>query len=794
MASQSHCEHCHEKIIIPVFLSDEESDIVFCCEGCKTVYEILQEKNLTDYYRLREQTAQTNPTAVKISGQKYKYLDDPEFKQKYTIISNQTLQITFYLENIHCLACLWLIEKLPEINHEVLNSKLNMSKSTVDITLLEDAKISQIAQQLESLGYPPHPIMEEKELKEHKIKEDHKDLIRIAIAFFSTGNIMLMAFAVYAGATGHIEKYFNWISLFLFFPIIFYCAIPFYRNAFSSLKNKLISIDLPIVIALLFGGTFSLFSVLNDDTHIYFDSLSMLIFLLLTSRFLLKKSQQKGLEASELSNFFTHLIAYKVEDDQTLKEVNAKFLLPNDIIYIYPGDTIPADAQVIQGTSKVNNSLLTGEVIPQPIQAGEYIFSGTINLDQELTAKVIHTGQDSKLGQILSAVEHGWNQKTKIVSLTDQIAKYFVLGVFLLSFFVFSYFIFQGRIEDAFIRTLTLVIITCPCALGLTTPLTLTISLAKLAKKGIIIKNELVLEMTNKIKNIIFDKTGTLTHGKFQVIKWESLDRSNYFNVIYQLESKSQHPIAKSITDYLKAYYLDEIKQSLELTHYTETPGIGPSGTVHNDFYELKQIKAEINSNTLIGLYKNQMLVTKIHLSDSLKPDAYNIIKKLKNLNYNIYLLSGDNKLSVQKVASDLEILPQNTFYEQSPQDKQEFIKKTPNSMMLGDGANDAIALSFADIGVAIHGSVDISLRASSVFMATKDLQNILRLLISGKETLHIIKRNLIFSLLYNSLGLILAIQGYIDPLAAAIIMPLSSFTVLASTLIGTKKLRQNLS
>ncbi|MFT6630824.1 MAG: Cu2+-exporting ATPase/Cu+-exporting ATPase [Bacteriovoracaceae bacterium] len=788
MSHSKLCTHCNEKIIIPVNL-DSNSKLSFCCQGCKTVYEILHDHKLETYYQLREQSEKASFTPISTTQQKFLYLDDKEFLEKYAQSTSSTNTITFYLENIHCLACLWLIEKLSDFIPGVLNSKLNMSKSTVEITARIGTNFSIIAKQLEALGYPPHPIMEDSELKKLQQKEDHKDLIRIAVAFFCTGNIMLLAFSVYAGADGAIRMYFDWLSFFLYLPIFFYAAIPFYKSAWTSIKNKTISIDFPIVLALILGGIFSFHSVYFSLEHIYFDSLTMLVFLLLTSRYILKKSQQKGLASSEISSFFTNIISYKIEKHGKIKEVYSKFLKINDKIIIYPGDTVPVDAVITKGTTNINNSLLTGEIIPLKVTVGEEILSGTINIEQEIEALVIQTASDSKLGQILQAVEKGWNQKTNIITFTDKIAKYFVSTVFIISIIVLIYFISQGRYEDAIIRSLTLIIITCPCALGLTTPLSLTLALAKLAKKGIIVKDELVIEKTNELENIIFDKTGTLTYGKFKVVEWINHHKEPHYNIVYELEKKSSHPIAKSIISFILSQLQNE-PEKLNVFEFEEILGVGPKGIIENSLFEIKAFKGGKRSSTHIGLYKDNELINEVILDDTIKDGAIEELRKIELLGLKTFILSGDNNFVVGEVGKTLGIKNENIFSEKNPNEKLEIIQSIPNSMMLGDGANDAIALSFSNVGVAMHGSVDISLRASSVFMANNDLKNISKLIIISKETIKLIKRNLIFSLSYNVLGCLLAVQGLISPLTAAILMPLSSFTVLISTILGTKKLR----
>lgn len=794
MSDQKNCSHCAEQIIIP-FSSDQFPSQIFCCHGCQTLYEILQENSLGDYYQIRQESGGNEPLqSIKDSYQKYKYLDDNQFIEKHVLETNQTMKMSFYLEGVHCLACLWLLEKLPQINSNILYSELNMSKSTIEITINKNENFSNIAKLIESLGYPPHAIMDGNDISRLRKKEDHKDLIRIVISFFCAGNIMLMAFSIYAGASGAIKEYFDYFSMMLFAPIIFYTAIPFYRNTIGAIKTKTISIDLPIVFALIAGTIFSVHSVLTSNPHVYFDSLAILILLLLLTRFLLKKSQHKGLAAAEISNFFSNIIATKITDSEE-EEVHAKFLKIDDTFLVKAGETIPCDGIIIDGHSSLDTSLMTGEVNPTPVQVNSEVYSGTVNLSQPLKVKVTRTAEDSKLGSILQSVEKGWSARSDITSLADKIAKYFIAIVFVITGSTFYYFYSIGSLEEAIVRSLAIIIITCPCALGLATPLCLSLSLSKLARIGIIAKDASIFERVSRARNILFDKTGTLTYGKFKVQDWRDLSDNSYEDVIFKLESYSKHPIAQSIQIYLtdkwksSSYAYEDPK----LTDIVETPGVGVQGHRNGDLFSLRASSNNENEHTIILLFKNNTEVVQIELADSIRPGALKIIQEIKERQIDPYIVSGDSKGAVLKVGSELTFPRKNTFFAHDPEAKKRLVMALDDSILIGDGANDAIALTHASVGIAVHGSVDISLRAADVFLSNSDLTNITRLLTVSEETLNIIYRNLNFSILYNIVGIYLAINGLVTPLYAAIIMPLSSITVVISSILGNKKLNNAL-
>lgn len=796
MDNHEKCTHCKEKIVVPAVLKTKKEDLLFCCHGCKTVYEILHEKGLKQYYQLRD-NASSLSGPVNISSEKYLYLDNQEFAEKYVKEVSGTKVIKFYLEGIHCVACLWLLEKLPEFIPKVITSQLNMSKSICTVTTSKDIKLSTVAKQFELLGYKPHPVMESSEAEELAKKEDRKMLIKIAVAFACAGNIMLLATSLYAGLEEeNLKEYFRWLNLIISLPVLLYSATPFYQSAWSAVKMKKISIDIPIVFAIFMVTISGVYSLLTGTDHLYFDSITVLVFLLLFARFILKKAQQRGLSSTEISSFFANQVAYKPMDgSDELEAVPAKFLKQHDKVVVPSGENIPADGLVIKGTSNINSSLLTGESIPERVEKGSYVYSGTINLDSPLTVQIMNTAEESRLGKILKSVESGWNTKADIVLFADLIAKYFVYIVFSIATAVAISFALAGNIEAGLTRALTLIIITCPCALGLTTPLALTLTLGRLAKQGIIVKNEQVIEKLTKAENIFLDKTGTLTYGSFQVSKVENLSEkiTNIYEIIYALEARSKHPIAKAICTYIEKKFYSENKviHTIELSNYAEIPGQGVSAIFDNKKFEIKKSsRPHYESLTNIAVYQDGTEIMLISLKDELRDDAVESIKTIKNNNLTPYIISGDNQKTVNEVAQKLKIESEKALGNITPEQKNDFMLKNPRTIMVGDGANDAIALSNAYVSVAVHGSVDISLRVADIYISKTGVSNLTKVIEASHDTLKVIKRNLKFSLVYNLLGATLAIFGFITPLVAAILMPISSLTVLVSTFVSTKKLK----
>lgn len=779
------CVHCDEEILVPVYSSnDSQHSEPFCCNGCLTVFNVLHMKGLEQYYEIKNQSQIfKRRSPVDSKNQKYTYMDGADFTGEYSYLNlNSSRTIEFYLEGIHCLACLWLIEKLPEYLSDVEISRLDMNKSVATISLTKDGLFSNVARELNNLGYKPHPLKRNQSSRELKTREERKMLLKIGIAGAGAGNIMLYAVSLYAGADGSYATAFNALTVAFALPVLFYSATPFYFNAWNAIKNKTLSIDIPISMALLMGALFGIYNLIIGVTENYFDSLTALVFLLLLSRYFLNKIQENGLSATDLNFFYEGESILKKEGEHFI-EIHPQYLRVNDIIKIAVNEMIPADGLILEGQTLINSSLLTGESVPEKAGVNDEVFSGTINLSHEIIIRVDQTREDSRLGKILKQVESGWINKSAIVDLTNQISKYFVAAVFALAIALVLYFISTGHMAIGIERALTLLIVTCPCALALATPLTLTRTLSRAGKQGIIIKNNEVIEKLSKIKTVFLDKTGTLTYGNLKVETFSEVEVSKLplNEIIVSLEKNSMHPVAIALKEFAR-----ESGDSLihEVDDYQEIGGIGVSGKINGHFYEIKKGK----------IFEDQVIVAQFELLDKVRPDSKNAITHLHAAGLEVFMISGDQQKIAEEIASQVGLSKSSIFFETSPEEKLAKIENNPQALMIGDGANDAMALSRANVSVAVLGSLDISLRAADIFLTTPGISNVPKLIIISRETMKVIYRNLGLSLMYNLLSVYAAFAGMISPLVAAIIMPLSSLTVLASTTIGTKKLNELLS
>lgn len=770
------CLHCGNPTPI-------QSRSSFCCLGCETVYHWIHNQNLNKFYEIKTKDRFIRkPTPVSELSEKYSFLDKPEFLELYSWEVPEGREMEFYLEGVHCSACVWISEKVPDLVENVVGVRLNLGTSIASVRILKSGSFASVAERFQQMGYHPHPI-KRNEKNPIQQKENRMNLIRIGIAGTSAGNIMLLAVSLYGGAEGELAESFKWLSFVLFLPVLLFSAVPFYKSAWNSVKARVLSIDIPVVFGILLGSVVSIINLFTLDHRIYFDSLSALVFLLLSTRHLLKKSQQAAFNASSFLHFVTRSSVRKWDPaQQTFYEVRQDMLEVGDRIQVLPGECFPVDGLVKEGSTVINSSLLSGETQPEEKSVGSIVFAGTVNLDAPVTIEVTQSGVKTRLGRILDSIENLLTQKASITVFADRVSRYFVGAVILLSFITFLVGVHQNWIENLN-RALAVAIVTCPCTFAFITPWVLSRAIGKLAQKGILVKGPQVLEKLTQIQSVYLDKTGTLTTGELKISHWDIPE--NLSAEIMAVESRSSHPIAKAIVNELHPKLGSQI---LKADPIKETAGQGIRGLVQGHWIELKRSEKS-TQNTEISAFKDGNYVGCIAFSDQLKPGSKKAIQLFRKLHLEPKLLSGDQESVVSRVAQELGI--KEWISEVSPEKKAEVLQKNPYSMMIGDGANDALALAQAYIGVAVHSGIEISLKAADIYMTHPDIQSVYQVMIIAQETLKIAKRNLWLSLIYNGVAAGFALAGKIDPLFAAVLMPSSALTVFLSSIVATPKSRK---
>lgn len=772
---QTTCRHCGA-----LFTGSSHEE--FCCRGCDSVFTLLQSKGLGHYYDLQSNRDLACPIPAKVSNENYGYCDDPYFIQE---MSCNSRTMSFYLEGLHCTACLWLLEKTPELLKDCTSVQVRMSDSIVEVTRKPDGSFANIAKHFDRFGYTPHVVKQgSSEALTLKDKENRRDLIRIGVAGACTGNIMILAVSLYAGADGIMASQFRWISALIAAPVLIYCAWPFYKSTFNSFRNRHLNIDVPIVAAIVSGILISFWGLFSGAETLFFDSLSTLIFLLLSSRFLLKKIQQSHLSTSNLTS---HLLLSRAErrtSDGSFETVSSLALKKGDVVRYSQPSLICADGEVIEGTAVVDTATLTGESVPHNLSEGDYVYAGTRALSGSWLLKVDNPAQQSRVAGILDDVQRSVQSKPKVVQLADKAAQWFIVIVFALAIGTFFYFI--AAPVDAASRALALIIVTCPCVFGMAIPLSMSLAIKKAAESGIVIKDGNTLEKLTRISSIYFDKTGTLTYGDLEVTKsLFTAENRKHLSAAAALEQNQVHPVGRAIVKYLGSSTSAVSAQNVRLL----SEG-GITGEVNGFSYSVvpSELLSSVNGEIKMrySLLFDQREVAQFELGDKVRSDAQDLFSWLKQNNFKARMLSGDRKEVALGCAREIGLNPADVIAQASPEQKSLILKSsTELCAMVGDGANDAAALASSAVGIAVTGSLDISLRAADVYLTRNKLSDIKTLFKIARQTKSVMKRNLAFSLCFNVVAGSLAITGHMTPLWAAIFMPLSSLTVLASSLRG---------
>lgn len=787
----SACLHCGNEI--PGSYEHGKED-KFCCSGCKFVYNLLYDLGLNDFYQLRDDQKLV-PVSEVGGSEEFGYLDQDNFKKIYKSDDHKYC-MKFYVDGISCAACLWLIEKTGDIVDEIDSVSLNMSNNVVTVSYRDDKSYSKFPETIKKFGFSSFPLSGENESEKHKHRENRNYLYRIGVAGVCAGNIMLLSAAKYSGASGYFASYFDLISLFLSIPVVIYCSSVFYKNFYYAVKNRKPSVDIPVVFVIVAGWSLSIVNY-NGSGEVYFDSIALFVFLLLGSRYVLNNLRDRinRLYMPGQSLFADKKVHCWDEKLQGYEYQPLKEIKPGDQIKLKNGERLQVDGFLMSENAHLNLSVLTGESLPQYVSKGDYVYAGTILDSDDAVFRVDKIPDDSRIGKLIKNIENKNILKSGFSGMSDSYSTVFTAVVALISVISFPAFYYFYNADEAFRRIIAFVLISCPCAFVFTLPITITYSLKSALGKGLIIKDVNVLEKIKGLKNIFFDKTGTLTSGRFSVLQWDTdgIDEVDVAAVI-AIEKMSGHPIARSMINYLS----EKVKDLPQVSEFEYMPARGVRGVVNSNSYEILsesfdeyEEKSPQEIITKLSVYKNDSPLTTILLGDKLKLDASKVFELLRSRNISVHMISGDRRANVLHTASLLDIPVENTYWELTPEQKIEVVEKYPKSMMVGDGINDAGALSQADVGVSIQGGIEESLRLSDAYLLRNDLTSVIDLIAHSITTRNAVYRTIAFSVVYNLTAGVFALLGYINPLIAAVLMPASSLLLVLISLQMQRKLNR---
>jgi Cu2+-exporting ATPase len=799
-ADDAKCAHCAQPV--PAGLIVDGAERQFCCTGCRAVYETIHACGLDEYYRLRDVAAATLARAEPSKG-KFESFDTDTFAQLFVrTVDGDLRDCELVLDGLSCIACVWLIEKLPTVLDGVLEARLSLRDSSVRVTYdVSRISLSRIARTLDGFGYKPHPPrgLSRRDLQR---REERRQMIHLGASFALMGNVMLLALALYAGMFGHMEdqfaRFFRWTSLLLGSVSLAWPGWTFFRSAWAGLRTRTPNLDIPIALALAAGWVAGIVNVVLDRGEIYFDSLCVLVFLLLVGRFLQFRQQRKAEGAIELM-FSMAPATSRIVRDGVATEQPTEALVEGDLIEVRSGELFPADGAVETGRSTVNQALLTGESQPVGIGPGSLVHAGAQNLSSTVLVRVDQIGERTRLGQLMKLIEEGIREKPEIVKFADTVGKWFVWVVSaaaIVTFAVWSTVSVSKGIDHA----VALLIVTCPCVLGLATPLTIAVSIGRLAKRQILVKSGAILETLARGGEAVLDKTGTLTHGQMRVVDFHG--PADLRGLLAELERRSNHPVARAIVEAWGSIELDaELRGAVAQIEEKNDGGItarvrgeivrvGSPGfmRLHGIVLppELKDRTdfAEHCGHTAVAVAVCDRAVAVVAVGDEVRADSAACVGKLRTLGWRPRIMSGDARAVVRTVAEKVGVELNRASSEVTPEQKLARVRAlhddTTPTLMIGDGVNDAAALAGADVGIAVHGGAEASLVAADVYVARPGLAPVVELVETSRRTLRIIKRNLFLSGAYNLLAGVLAMAGVMNPLIAAIIMPISSASVLS--------------
>jgi Cu2+-exporting ATPase len=805
------CAHCG----LPAPRAEDPRMPSFCCHGCRGAYELIRGWGLEEYYALRDSLGGGETGAVVVSD-RYAELDDPMLlgRSAPQAAGGDLLVCRLAVSGLHCGACAWLIERSARQVPGWHSARVRMNDHSVDVVFdPRQTKLSQIAVRLGQLGYRLAP-MTDGGSHERAAAENRRLLIQIAIAGFCAMNAMWIAVALYAGSFSGMEaeheRALRYAGVLLGLLSVTIPGRTFFRGALASLRTMTPHMDLPIALGIGVGALGGVYSSITGRGDVYFDSIAILVFFLLVGRWVQFRQQRRAAESVGLLMRLAPRTATRVEPDGTTKLVPTDTLRVDDVIRVIAGEGIPADGIVLTGESMLDRSLLTGESRPVLVVVNDGVHAGTANIQSPLEIRVTAVGMESRVGKLMRLVEEAAESKAPVVQLADAIGGWFVaivIGLALLTVVLWWNISPSRGVENA----VALLIVACPCALAMATPLALAVGIGRAAKRKILVRGGDVLEQITKPGMVWFDKTGTLTEGRLHVTELIGDDVDEALAMAAAVERNSNHPAALSIVAEGDRR-ASRISAKFVAEDVRQVAGGGVVGRVagrqvvvgHVDFLNGEGIELALawrdradaiarSGATPVLIAIDGAVAAGVRIEDELRRDAGQVVDYLISSGWRVGILSGDHPEAVAHVADKLGVPRELACGGLTPEAKLARIQRSQGEggtvIMVGDGVNDAAALAAADVGVSLRGGAEASLEAAPVYLADGQLLGMQTLWMGAKRTVQVIRRNFVASLTYNAIAVGLAMAGRIDPLVAAILMPISSLTVLTLTL-GTPTFR----
>jgi P-type Cu2+ transporter len=798
------CFHCGLPIPSDANFHAQLEDVMrdFCCFGCQSVSSAIYEAGLQGYYKRTPEGALLGPPPE--IPKDIEIYDFDEVQQEFTTCSGDIRDIHLLVEGIHCAACVWLIERGLQRVPGVQSANVNLTAKRLHLRWDNSrSKLSDLIRALGRIGYSAVPY--DPESAEGVMKKTNRAMLyRLFFAGFAMMNMMWISVALYSGADrDEFRQFFHWVGLALATPTLLYSGYPFYRGAFGGLRGGHLTMDMPIALGLSVTYLYSLYVTLSRTTvgDVYFDTVTNLTFVILIGRYLEGMFRHQAVSATKRLMELQSRVAIVMRDGQE-QMTPIRGVKPGDHVLIKPGYKVPVDGVVLEGHSSVDEAMLSGESVPVSKSAGAQVFAGTVNSNGALLVEVRAQLQDTTLSKIIRLVEEAQSSKAPIQRLADSIVPWFVLVTLICAAITFYIWNSHG-FEIALMAATSVLIITCPCALGMATPVSIAVASGLGAKHGILVKNGLVLETLSKVTHFVFDKTGTLTEGKLSVAQVHvaaGCDEQEVLRHAAAVERYSEHGVGKAIVTETEARQL--LHRELDVTGFHATAGLGVEakvagqavllgsaewltrkGILLDAALQTRAHELETLAMSCVYMARDGKHVAIIALADKLRGDAQQMVNELRVAGITMTLLSGDRRPVAEAVARQLGGM--EVIAEVLPQDKDQVIQRLQQSgavvAMVGDGVNDAPALIRADVGIALGSGTDVSVESADIVLMYNELDKVRQATQLSRRTLLTIKQNIGLSFVYNAIMVPLAMMAHVSPLVAAITMPISSLVVIGN-------------
>ncbi|NHF57758.1 HAD-IC family P-type ATPase [Flavobacteriaceae bacterium TP-CH-4] len=795
--AKHECYHCGDDCY-PVRVEFDDKN--FCCNGCKTVYEIFSSNDLTYYYDLQT-AAGASPKAIE---GKYDFLESDAIVEKLTEFNDEDLQIVnLYIPHIHCSSCIWVLENLNKLNPNISLAQVDFPKKTVRVTYnSSQISLKEVVLLLARIGYEPYISLDDFDNK--KKGADRSLIYKLGVAGFAFGNVMFLSFPEYFDLSSNhasggeywlnqYESVFRWLMFAFSIPVVFYAGSGYFIAAYKGLRAHLLNIDVPIALGILVLFLRSTVEIIFDWGPGFFDSLTGLVFFLLLGKFFQQKTYSFLSFERDYKSYFPIAVT-RITSEGKEKTTQVNEIKQGDRLLIRNEELIPVDGILMSDSARIDYSFVTGESEPVRKRSGDKVFAGGKQLQGAIEMEALKSVSQSYLTQLWSNSVFQTDKAGKFQTLTDSIGKRFTLAVLSIAAVATSYWLYHDPAKAMNVFTAVL-IIACPCAIALAAPFTLGNMLRIFGRKKFYLKDTRTIEQLAQIDTAIFDKTGTITTAKKSTATYEGMPlTAEEESLLKNTLRASNHPLSRSLYDMLS-------KQNIStLDEYEEHLGKGVEGTIGKEHMK-------IGSAEFVGQqHTNDSLNTSVHISSN---DTYkgryvfhnhyrkgvSDVFRTMSKNLDLAILSGDNEGEKTRLE---ELLPKLVplYFNQKPEDKLTFIESLQTQgkkvLMVGDGLNDAGALAQAEVGIAISENVNVFSPACDGILDASKFQQLYSYLLASRKAMKIIKLSFVLSLLYNVIGLYFAVTGQLQPVIAAILMPLSSisvvlFTTVLTNLIGKK-------